>query len=114
MNVSRKLLLLGLGAFFAAAFLAWKALVYHDRLRNVPEAMKVWWVRYAWEEQWGFGSGGDYAGIIVYDMPNSVKTGLEGKALSWLNTMPPNSWQGMQGSYGGWRPTPVPMTYSWA
>lgn len=110
----RKLLLLGLGASFATAFVAWKALVYHDRLRNVPEAMNVWWVRYAWEESWGFDPGGRYTGIIVYNMPASVQERLEGRALSWLNTLPQNSWQGVEGSYGGWRATPVPMTYSWA
>jgi hypothetical protein len=113
MSVPRKLLLLGL-CVFATAFVAWKAFVYRDHLRNVPEAMNVWWVRYAWEESWGFGPGGSYTGIIVYDMPEAVKTELREKGLAWLNTLPPNSWQGMQGSYGGWGATPVPITYSWA
>lgn len=113
MRVSRKRLLIGLG-LFATAFLTWKALVYRDHLRNVPEAMNVWWVRYAWEESGGFGPGGSYTGITVYDTPKTVKTELREKGLSWLNALPPNSWQGMQGSYGGWRATPVPTSYSWA
>ena len=60
MSLRRKLLLLGLYVF-AAGFIAWKGLVYREYLRNVPNAMKVWWVRYAWEESWGFGPGGNYS-----------------------------------------------------
>jgi hypothetical protein len=114
MRLRRKVFLLGL-CVFAAGFLAWKGLVYRDHLRNVPEAMNVWWVRYAWEESSGFGlPGGYHTGIFVYDMPEAVKTELREKGLAWLNTLPPNSWQSMQGSYNAWRATPVPTTYSWA
>jgi hypothetical protein len=113
MSVSRKRFLLGLGVF-ATAFLAWKALVYRDHLRNVPEAMNVWWVRHAWEQSRGIGPGGSYTGSIVYDMPTAVKTELREKGLAWLNALPRNSWQNMQGSYDSWRSTPVPTTYSWA
>ena len=113
MSLRRKLLLLGLYVF-AAGFIAWKGLVYRDYLRNVPEAMKVWWVRYAWEESWGFGPGGSYTGIMVYDMPAAVKTELRESGLAWLNALPRNSWQGPQGSYDDWHTTPVPTNYSWA
>ena len=113
MSLRRKLLLLGLYVF-AAGFIAWKGLVYRDYLRNVPDAMKVWWVRYAWEESWGFGPGGSYTGIMVYDMPAAVKTELRESGLAWLNALPRNSWQGSQGSYDDWHTTPVPTNYSWA
>lgn len=114
MSLRRKILLLSL-CVFGAGFLAWKSPVYRDHLRNVPEAMNVWWVRYAWEESSGFGlPGGYHTGIFVYDMPEAVKTELQEKGLAWLNTLPQNSWQGMQGSYNPWRATPVPTTYSWA
>lgn len=114
MSLRRKILLLSL-CVFGAGFLAWNGLVYRDRLRNVPEAMNVWWVRYALEESSGLGlPGGYHTGIFVYDMPESVKTELREKGLAWLNTLPRNSWQGMQGSYDAWRATPVLTTYSWA
>jgi hypothetical protein len=61
---------------FAAGFLAWKGLIYREHLRNVPEAMSVWWVRYVWEESDGFGPRGYHTGIFVYDMPEAVKTEL--------------------------------------
>ena len=112
MSLRRKLLLLGFGVF-AAAFLAWKAFVYYDRLRIVPEAMNVWWVRYAWEKSWGFGPGGSYTGIIVYDMPEAVKTELLEKGLAWLNALPPNTSPGAYDSVSDWRETPIPNTYRW-
>jgi hypothetical protein len=114
MSFRREILLPGL-CVLAAGFLAWKGLIYRDHLRNVPEAMNVWWVRYAWEESSGFGlPGGYHTGIFVYDMPEVVKMELRENGLAWLNTLPRNSWQGMQGSYFAWRATPVPTTYSWA
>lgn len=114
MSLRRKLLLLGLYVL-AAGFIAWKGLIYRDRLRNVPEAMNVWWVRYAWEESSGFGlPGGPHTGIIVYDMPTAVKTELRESGLAWLNALPRNSWQSSLGSYDDWHATPVPVTYSWA
>jgi len=99
---------------FTAAFLAWECFVYHHHLRFVPEAMNVWWVRYVSEESWGFGPGGNESGIIVYDMPDNVREELEDKGLTWLETLPPNSWQGLQGRYFDWHTTPVPTTHSWA
>ena len=111
MSLRRKLLLLGFGV--SAAFLAWKAFVYYDRLRIVPEAMNVWWVRYAWEKSWGFGPGGSYTGIIVYDMPEAVKTELREKGLAWLNVLPPNTSPGAYDSVSDWRETPIPNTYRW-
>ena len=113
MSLRRKLLLLGL-YIFAAGFIAWKGLVYRDYLLNVQESMNVCWVRYAWEESWGFGPGGSYTGIIVYDMPAAVKTELRESGLAWLNALPRNSWQSSLGWYGDWHATPVPTTHSWA
>src|SRR5688572_5026943 len=85
MSRRRKLLLLGL-CILAAGLIVWKGLVYRDHLRNVPEAMNLWWVRYAWEESWGFGPGGSYTGIIVYDMPTAVKTELRDRKSTRLNS----------------------------
>lgn len=98
----------------AAGVLAWKAFVYHHHLRFIPEAMGVWWVRYAVEESWGCGPGGDEAGIVVYDMPDRVREALKENGLAWLETLPPNSWQTSHGYYDTWRNTPVPSTHRWA
>ncbi len=65
--------------------------------------MNVWWVRYAWEKSWGFGPGGSYTGIIVYDMPEAVKTELLEKGLAWLNALSPNTSPGASDSVGDWR-----------
>lgn len=113
MSLRRKVILVAL-CVFAAGFLTWEGLVYRDRLRNAPEAMNVWWVRYAWEESGGIGPGGYHTGIFVYEMPEAVKTELRENGLAWLNALPRNGWQSEQGSYDAWRPTPVQSTYSWA
>jgi hypothetical protein len=115
MTKRRKWLFFILGSFMAV-FLAWKTLIYNHHLRFVPEAMKVWRVRYVAEEAWGFGPGGNETGIIVYDMPEPVRRVLQEKdGLAWLEALPPNSWQGWQGRYEGWHATPIPTSeFAWA
>lgn len=108
----RKILLTVVGVTICG-FLAWKAFLYQNHLRFVPEDMGVLWVRYVAEESWGFGPGGNETGIIVYDMPDKVREVLIEQGISWLNALPPNSWSGWQGRYRNWKSTPVPATEFW-
>lgn len=109
----RKILYTILGVMLCS-FLAWKAVLYRHHLHFVPEEMGVWWVRYVAEKSWGFGPGGNETGIIVYDMPDKVREELTQNGISWLETLPPNSWKDWQGRYRDWKSTPIPDTILWA
>jgi len=95
-----------------AVVLSWKAFEYRFHLHFVPEGMGVWWVRYVAEESWGFGPGGNETGIIVFDMPEKVQDALDQHGISWLETLPPNSW-GRQGYYRDWQSTPLSASEFW-
>jgi hypothetical protein len=106
------LVVTALAAWFLTAW-AWNSHVYRMKLRLVPEGMGASHILYSAEEAWGFGPGGNETGILVFDMPNSTREALESNGISWLENLPPNSWEGRQGRYRNWEPTPIAETFFW-
>jgi hypothetical protein len=98
------------GAIALAAVGLWK---YHEGqfiLEVVPDALEVRTVSYRLEESWGFGPGGNEAGIRFYPLPDHVARAVENGGARYLEQLPPNTdqqsrdWRGL---YGEWRETPV-------
>lgn len=65
--------------------------IYERRfmLTAVPDALDVSTIAYSKEESWGFGPGGNEAGIRVYPLPERVSKEIEARGIDFFNTMPP-------------------------
>jgi hypothetical protein len=107
-------LLLAAACIVAMTAVAWNGLVYWHHLSFVPDSMNVWWVRHASEETWGsLGLPGDNEiGIIVYDMPDRVRQGLQDNGLAWLDSISIDH-TGDRAMYGDWRTSPIPTNLRW-
>jgi hypothetical protein len=78
------------------------------KLSVVPDALHVNVMTYSQEESWGFGPGGNEAGIRTFQLPKQVANEIERRGIEFFNNMPPNrtrrDWRGI---YGEWRQTPI-------
>jgi hypothetical protein len=89
---------------------AWK---YQERqwvLQRVPDALDVHDIAYRNEESWGFGPGGNEAGIVFYALPEDVARQVKEGGVGYLETLPPNADQqrrDWRGRYDGWAETPI-------
>ena len=89
---------------------AWE---YHDRafaLEFVPDALQVHRIDYRNEESWGFGPGGNEAGIRFYDLPEDVARQAAAQGLAYFEKLPANQDQARRdwrGQYEQWRETPI-------
>lgn len=85
-----------------------KACNYSYHLSLVPQGMRVWRVLYSKEEVYGFGPGGNEAGVIVYKLPNDVVNKIKKSGIDYFSTLPSVynrvSWHGI---YRTWRSTPI-------
>ena len=85
-------------------------------LSFVPDALQVSSVAYQLEESWGFGPGGNEAGIRLYPLPAKVAEQIAAGGVSFLNTMPPNQQQDerrWRGYYSDWQETPIRSSEHW-
>jgi hypothetical protein len=92
--------------------------IYERRfmLSTVPDALDVSAIAYSKEESWGFGPGGNEAGIRVYPLPEHVSKEIEARGIDFFNTMPPNTDQNereWRGSYTKWEETPIKTEGYW-
>lgn len=99
-----------IGAPIAAFKLTYGAYEQRFNLRHVPEALGVRVISYELQESWGFGPGGNEAGILVYPLSEEVSRQIEQAGVQFLQTMPPNKDQAdrrWQGAYETWLETPA-------
>jgi hypothetical protein len=88
----------------------WK---FYERLfilEVVPQALGVQNVSYRLEESWGFGPGGNEAGIRFYSLPEDIALAVGSGGIKYLDRLPPNSDQarrGWRGRYEQWSETPI-------
>lgn len=85
-------------------------------LSAVPDALGVSSIVYSKEESWGFGPGGNEAGIRVYPLPEHVSKEIEARGIDFFNTMPPNTDQNereWRGRYTNWEETPIKTGRHW-
>jgi len=86
------------------------------RLRHVTDALQVRRIVYANEESWGFGPGGNEAGIVVYALPDRVAENVEAGGLAYLTNLPPNvgrRQRDWRGHFTDWKPTPIEPGPHW-
>jgi hypothetical protein len=102
------LLLIGFLVFAPVA--AYKVYERRFNLNHVPDALEVSTITYELQESWGFGPGGNEAGILVYPLSEEVSRQVEQGGVKFLQTMPPNQNQAdrrWQGAYETWLETPA-------
>ncbi len=106
--------LLLLAVLLAAPVAAWK---YYERgfmLQAVPDALHVRSVLYTLEESWGFGPGGNEAGIRFYPLSAEIASRVQSSGVKYLNHLPPNKDQASRdwrGRYEDWHETPIQGDY---
>lgn len=79
-------------------------------LSVVPDALHVHSVLYSKEESWGFGPGGNEAGIRVYPLPQYIADEISRRGIEFFINMPPNQNQQSRewrGKYDKWLETPI-------
>lgn len=99
-----------------APYLAFKHYEHAFQLSLVPDALAVTALEYSKEESWGFGPGGNEAGILVYPLPEAVANAISNQGLEFLRTMPANANQQerrWRGYYSDWKETPVLAQRLW-
>ena len=100
------LLLFPLIAIPYAAFKHWES---NFKLSFVPDALNVTSISYTKEESWGFGPGGNEAGIRVYPLPEHVSNKISQHGIEFFNKLPENhnqknrEWRGF---YRNWKDDP--------
>lgn len=101
-------------ALVAALLLApvgmWKLYERKFILEAVPQALGVKTVSYRLEESWGFGPGGNEAGIRFYPLPEDIARTVGKEGVRFLDQLPPNTDQDSRdwrGRYEQWSETPI-------
>lgn len=98
------------------AALAYRHYERQFMLEFVPDALGVHSISYRLEESWGFGPGGNEAGIRIYPLPLHIAKDIEQRGLDFFRTLPPNARQAQRswrGDYGEWKPTPITASSHW-
>lgn len=94
----------------------WKWCERSHRLSLVPDALRVHRVLYAKEEAWGFGPGGNEAGIVAYPLPDNIAKAIEIAGLPYFENLQPNRDQqsrDWRGRFADWKATPVESGPRW-
>ena len=79
-------------------------------MEAVPQALGVRTVSYQLEESWGFGPGGNEAGIRFYPLSEDIATAIGKGGVKYLDQLPPNADQERRrwrGHYEQWSETPI-------
>ena len=103
-------------ALMAGAFVVFKSYEREFRLSFVPDALHVRSVAYTEEESWGFGPGGNEAGIRVYPLPEQIANEVSRRRIEFFNNLPPNQTQQgrrWRGVYQAWSETPIMPSERW-
>ena len=87
---------------------------FHMQL--VPDALEARGPLYVMEDSWGFGPGGNEAGILMFALPPRVASAIERGGTGYLSALPPNADQqrrDWRGDFHDWQPTPVQPDAGW-
>lgn len=101
---------------FVCLHAGWSSLEDRYRLAFVPDGLHVRHIEYANEASWGFGPGGNEAGILVYSLPSGIADRIDAGGVSFLAGLrdhrrtQPSEWQGR---FEDWKPTPVQPDAHW-
>ena len=69
----------------------------------IPDALHVSSISYREEESWGFGPGGNEAGIWIYPLSEEVANHISQSGMEFFKELPPNQNQrerDLRGIYG--------------
>ena len=105
-----------LGLLIAIPLVACKGYERSVMLSFVPDALDVHSIAYTKEESWGFGPGGNEAGVRVYPLGDEVARKIEAGGLKFFATMPSNEDQAShdwRGRYEDWHETPIRADVHW-
>ncbi len=108
--------LLLLFTLIAGPFSAFKNYERSLMLSIVPDALHVTSISYSEEESWGFGPGGNEAGIRFYPLPSQIADEISQRGIEFFNNLPPNQNQqsrGWHGRYEKWSQTPISENDIW-
>jgi len=88
----------------------WKFYERQVVLEFVPQALGVRTVSYRLQESWGFGPGGNEAGILFYPLSEDIAQAVGRGGINYLARLPANTDQNSRdwrGSYEHWSETPI-------
>jgi len=86
------------------------------KLSVVPDALQVDSISYSKEESWGFGPGGNEAGIRVYPLSDEIANQIMKRGIEFFNNLPANNDQKnrrWRGRYESWNETPIKESKYW-
>ncbi len=115
-KLPRSYFFLLLFVLIAGPFMAFKSYERSFMLSVVPDALRVTSISYSQEESWGFGPGGNEAGIRVYPLPSQIADEISQHGIEFFNNLPPNQNQQnreWRGRYEKWSQTPISATDRW-
>ncbi|WP_460507501.1 hypothetical protein [Hydrogenophaga soli] len=115
-RLSRSNFLILVFALVAIPYAAFKNWESNRMLSVVPDALNVSSISYTLEESWGFGPGGNEAGIRTYPLPGSIANDISKRGIDFFINMPPNQNQNSRewrGIYGDWTSTPIRPNDQW-
>jgi len=115
-KLSAKHFLILIALIAGAPYFTYKLYERAFMLEVIPDAFGVTLISYSKEESWGFGPGGNEAGIRIFPLPESVSHRIRDHGMDFFNKMPPNKDQqnrSWQGQYSDWEETPIKPGRNW-
>lgn len=115
-KIPRSYFLLLLFTLISIPLVAFKNYERSFALSVVPDALHVKSTSYSKEESWGFGPGGNEAGIRIYPLPSKIADEISQKGMDFFNHLLPNSDQKQRewrGRYEQWSQTPISASSDW-
>lgn len=115
-KLPRNLFVLLIALTLGLPYVAYKLYEQKFMLETVPDALNVSSIAYREEESWGFGPGGNEAGIRLYPLPENVSHAIKKRGIEFFQSMPQNKnqqsrdWRGL---YTNWAETPVKPSQRW-
>lgn len=105
-----------LSLLMAGSFVAFRVYEQDFKLSVVPDALHVSTLSYSEEESWGFGPGGNEAGIRVYPLPEREANQMSERGIEFFKKLPRNQHQSdrkWRGMYEQWSETPIKPDRNW-
>ena len=115
-KIPRSYFLLLIFTLIAGPFAAFKVYERNFMLSVVPDALYVNSISYSEEESWGFGPGGNEAGIRIYPLSEQIANEISQRGIEFFNNLPPNQNQQdrkWRGRYETWSQTPISAHKYW-
>jgi len=115
-KLSRKYFLILIAIIVGSPYITFKWFERNFMLEVVPDALEVNSVTYNKEESWGFGPGGNEAGIRIYLLPEKISSTIKKQGIEFFHNMPQNRSQDSRrwrGLYSNWKETPIKPGKDW-